>query len=125
MEYKFETLDIVVEDGVAVVKLNRPEIMNPLSQQMLGELGEAFPALRRDDDVKVVVLTGAGKAFCAGGDINDMLGGGLKLDYAAGRMLGETIQAIQAIEKPVIGAANGIAAGGGAGLLLACDVIYA
>ena len=125
MEYKFETLDVVVEDGIAVVKLNRPDKMNPLSQQMLGELGKVFVALRTDDEAKVVVLTGAGRAFCAGGDLNDMLGGGLKLDYTTGRILGQTIQAIQAIEKPVIGAANGIAAGGGAGLLLACDVIIA
>ncbi len=125
MNYNFETLDVQIENGVAVVKLNRPEKMNPLSMQMLGELGEAFATLRRDDDAKVIVLTGAGRAFSAGGDINDMLGGGLKLDYAGGRMLGQTIQAIQGIEKPVIGAVNGIAAGGGAGVLLACDVIYA
>jgi len=125
MSYNFETLDIQVENGIAVVKLNRPDKMNPLSQQMLRELGDAFPQLRVDDDVKVVVLTGAGRAFSAGGDINDMLGGGLKLDYAAGRLLGQTIQSIQAIEKPVIAAVNGIAAGGGAGVVLACDVIYA
>lgn len=125
MNYKFETLDIQIENGVAVVKLNRPDKMNPLSMQMLGELGEAFTALRKDDDAKVIVLTGAGRAFSAGGDINDMLGGGLRLDYAGGRILGQTIHAIQGIEKPVIGAVNGIAAGGGAGVLLACDVIYA
>ena len=125
MEYSFETLDIQVNEGVAVVKLNRPDKMNPLSMQMLTELGLAFPQLRVDDDVKVVVLTGAGRAFSAGGDLNDMLGGGLKLDYTAGRLLGQTIQAIQAIEKPVIAAVNGIAAGGGAGVVLACDVIYA
>ena len=124
MNYNFETLDIQVENGIAVVKLNRPDKMNPLSQQMLKELGEAFPLLRVDEDVKVVVLTGAGRAFSAGGDINDMLGGGLKLDYTAGRLLGQTIQSIQAIEKPVIAAVNGIAAGGGAGVVLACDVIY-
>ena len=125
MTYDFQTLDIQVENAVAVLKLNRPEKMNPLSLQMLSELGEAFRKLRVDDEVKVIVLTGAGKAFSAGGDINDMLGGGLKLDYTAGRLLGMTIQAIQGIEKPVIAALNGIAAGGGAGVALACDVIYA
>lgn len=125
MEYSFETLEVQIENGVAVVKLNRPDKMNPLSMQMLGELGEVFPRLRVDDEVKVIVLTGAGRAFSAGGDINDMLGGKLKLDYTAGRLLGQTIQAIQATEKPVIAAVNGIAAGGGAGVVLACDVIYA
>lgn len=125
MEYAYKTLDVQVENGVAVVKLNRPEKMNPLSMQMLAELGEVFPKLRIDEAVKVVVLTGAGRAFSAGGDINDMLGGKINLDYKAGRLLGQTIIAIQAIEKPVIAAVNGIAAGGGAGVVLACDVIYA
>lgn len=123
--YAFETLKVDVDAGVAVLSLNRPEKYNPLSMQMLAELLEAFTALRSDPEVKVVLLTGSGKAFCAGGDINDMLGGKLKLDYVAGRTLGKTIQAIQGIEKPVICALNGIAAGGGAGVALACDVIYA
>jgi len=125
MKYSYEMIDVQIDNGIAVVKLNRPDKMNPLSMQMLAELGEVFPKLRVDDEVKVVVLTGAGRAFSAGGDINDMLSGKIKLDYKAGRLLGQTIIAIQAIEKPVIGAANGIAAGGGAGVLLACDVIYA
>jgi len=64
----------------------------------------------------VVLLTGEGKAFCAGGDINDMLSGKIKLDYVGGRTLGKTIQAMVGIEKPVICAVNGIAAGGGRGL---------
>lgn len=125
MAYEFETLKVEGVEGVAVVTLNRPEKLNPLSMQMLGELLAAFTALRDDTAVKVVVLTGAGKAFSAGGDINDMLGGKLQLDYVAGRTLGKTILAIQGLEKPVICALNGIAAGGGAGLVLACDVIYA
>lgn len=125
MAYEFETLKVEVAEGIAVVTLNRPEKLNPLSMQMLGELLTAFTALRDDAAVKVVVLTGAGKAFSAGGDINDMLGGKLQLNYVAGRTLGKTILAIQGLEKPVICALNGIAAGGGAGLVLACDVIYA
>jgi 2-(1,2-epoxy-1,2-dihydrophenyl)acetyl-CoA isomerase len=125
MAYNFETLKVEIEDGVGILTLNRPDKMNPLSQQMLHELLPAFNELRDDPAVKAVVLTGAGKAFSAGGDINDMLGGGLKLDYVSGRTLGKTIEAIQGIEKPVICALNGIAAGGGAGVALACDVIYA
>jgi 2-(1,2-epoxy-1,2-dihydrophenyl)acetyl-CoA isomerase len=125
MAYNFETLKVEIEYGVGILTLNRPDKMNPLSQQMLHELLPAFNELRDDSAVKAVVLTGAGKAFSAGGDINDMLGGGLKLDYVSGRTLGKTIEAIQGIEKPVICALNGIAAGGGAGVALACDVIYA
>lgn len=125
MKYTFETLKVELEDGVAILWLNRPEKYNPLSAKMLAELFEAFTALRNDPEVKVVLLTGAGKAFCAGGDVDDMTAGKLKLDYVGGRTLGKTMQAIQGIEKPVICAVNGIVAGGGAGLVLACDVIYA
>jgi len=125
MEYTFETLKVELDDGVAILWLNRPEKYNPMSAKMLTELFEAFTALRNDPEVKVVLLTGAGKAFCAGGDVDDMAAGKLKLDYVSGRTLGKTVQSILGIEKPVICAINGIAAGGGAGLALACDVIYA
>jgi 2-(1,2-epoxy-1,2-dihydrophenyl)acetyl-CoA isomerase len=125
MAYTFNTLKVEIEDGVGVLTLNRPEKMNPLSMEMLAELLPAFNQMRDDPEVKAVVLTGAGKAFSAGGDLGDMSSGNLKLDYVGGRTLGKTIQAIQGIEKPVICAVNGIAAGGGAGVALACDVIYA
>ncbi len=125
MVYTFETIQVVLDAGVATVTLNRPDKMNALSVQMLEELRQAFGTLRVDPDARAIVLTGAGKAFCAGGDLNDMLTGQLKLDYVSGRTLGQTIQGIQGTEKPVICAVNGIAAGGGAGLVLACDVIYA
>jgi 2-(1,2-epoxy-1,2-dihydrophenyl)acetyl-CoA isomerase len=125
MAYIYKTLKVVLDEGVAILSLNRPDKFNPLSREMLGELLEAFTALRVDPEVKVVLLTGEGKAFCAGGDLNDMVGGKLNLDFTAARTLGKTILAIQGIEKPVICAVNGIAAGGGAGVALACDVIYA
>ena len=125
MAYQYETLKIEIEDCVGVLTLNRPDKMNSLSKQMLTDLPEVFAELRCDPNVHVVLVTGAGKAFCAGGDINDMLSGKLKLDYVSGLTLGKTMQAIQGIEKPVVCALNGIAAGGGAGLALACDIIYA
>jgi 2-(1,2-epoxy-1,2-dihydrophenyl)acetyl-CoA isomerase len=125
MAYKFNTIKVEIEDGVGVLTLNRPEKMNPLSMEMLAELGPAFEQMRLDPEIKAVVLTGAGKAFSAGGDLGDMSSGNLKLDFVGGRTLGKTIEAIQGIEKPVICAVNGIAAGGGAGVALACDVIYA
>lgn len=125
MGYQFETLQVEIQQRVAVVTLNRPEKLNALSMKMLAELRAVFEELRVDESVAAVVLTGAGRAFCAGGDLNDMLEGKLQLDYVAGRSLGKTIMAIQGLEKPVICALNGIAAGGGAGVALACDVIYA
>lgn len=125
MEYTFETLKVEMDDGVAILWLNRPEKYNPLNTVMLSELFEAFTALRNDPEVKVVLLTGAGKAFSAGGDVDDMASGNIKLDYVGGRTLGKTLQTITGIEKPVICAINGIVAGGGAGLALACDIIFA
>ncbi len=125
MGYQCETLQVEIQQRVAVVTLNRPEKLNALSMKMLEELRTVFEELRVDESIGAVVLTGAGRAFCAGGDLNDMLEGKLQLDYIAGRTLGKTIMAIQGLEKPVICALNGIAAGGGAGVALACDVIYA
>lgn len=125
MTTNLETLQVQIEQRVAVVTLNRPEKLNALSMKMLAELRTVFEDMRVDERVRAVVLTGAGRAFCAGGDLNDMLEGSLQLDYVAGRTLGKTIMAIQGLEKPVICALNGIAAGGGAGVALACDVIYA
>jgi len=125
MTTNLETLQVQIEQRVAVVTLNRPEKLNALSMKMLAELRTVFEDMRVDERVGAVVLTGAGRAFCAGGDLNDMLEGSLQLDYVAGRTLGKTIMAIQGLEKPVICALNGIAAGGGAGVALACDVIYA
>ncbi len=125
MTYEFKTLKIVVDEGVAVLSLNRPEKFNSLNAQMIAELREAFTALRVDPEVNVVMLTGEGKAFCAGGDVNELLDGSLELDYVGSRTLGKTIMSILGIEKPVVCAVNGIAAGGGAAVVLACDVIYA
>ena len=125
MSYEFETIDVTVDEGVAAVTLNRPDKLNPLNQKMGDGLYNAFLMLREDDNAKVVVLTGAGKAFSAGGDIDDISGGTLKADYMMGRNIGRLVQLIANIEKPVICAVNGIAAGAGAGLVLACDVIYA
>ena len=125
MPYEYEAINVTIDQGVALLTLNRPDKMNPLNQKMGDELYKAFLALREDDNANVIVITGAGKAFSAGGDIDDITGDSLKMDYMEGRNIGRLVQLIANIEKPVICAVNGIAAGAGAGLVLACDVIYA
>ena len=120
-------MDIIVktENGVATVTLNRPDKLNALSPGMYSELADTFAALNSDDAVRCVVVTGAGRAFCAGGDIGGMGGH----DVVAGRQRSQghhrMIKNLHNLEKPVIAALRGPAAGIGASIALACDLIVA
>jgi enoyl-CoA hydratase len=120
-------LDIQRDDGIAVVTLARPKAMNALSRQMRAELVRAFRALKDDDAVGVVILTGEGRAFCAGLDLKELGSAGAEED--ANRIAGDegsqVIAAMRGLGKPVIGAINGFAITGGFELALACDVLVA
>jgi enoyl-CoA hydratase len=123
----YEQLLYDVSDGVATVTLNRPEQRNALSAQMLGELVDAMERVRDDDDVRAVVLTGAGdKAFCAGADL-----GGFAADaplvakhFSSDRFL-ELFRLMPRLGKPSLCAANGHVLAGGMGLALSCDLVIA
>lgn len=114
-------------DGVGVITLDRPEVLNAFNDELGFALLEAFGTAARDDEVRCIVITGAGRAFCAGEDL-----GALAADYERGSVpdLGKTlrdrynplIRAIRAAPKPVLAAVNGVAAGAGASIALACDV---
>lgn len=104
-------------DGIATISLNRPEKLNALTRALCDELITALVAASRDDAVRVIVVTGAGRAFCAGADLT-ILGSDGDALVAAGR---EVALLIRSAPKPVIAAVNGAAAGGGANLALACD----
>ncbi len=111
--------------GVATLTLNRPDKHNAMSAQMLQELTEAAAMLGADDRVRVVVLTGAGKSFCAGGDL-DWMRAQMQADPAtrareAGK-LAHMLQALNTLPKPLIGAVQGNAFGGGVGMASVCDV---
>ena len=114
------------ESGVATITLNRPERLNAITFKVYRELTETFAALRDEKDVRVVVITGAGKAFCSGGDVHDIIGElfardmqGL-LDFT--RMTCDLVQQIRALPKPVIASLNGTTAGAGACIALAADI---
>ncbi|WP_417472521.1 crotonase/enoyl-CoA hydratase family protein [Leisingera sp.] len=122
----FETITLETDArGVCTLTLNRPDKHNAMSGQMLQELTLAAGRLAADDTVRVVVLTGAGKSFCAGGDLNWMRA---QMDADAetrgreARVLAEMLMALNTLPKPVIGAIQGNAFGGGVGMASVCDV---
>ena len=111
--------------GVATVTLNRPDKHNALSAQLIAELTDTARRLGRDPAVRVVVLTGAGKSFCAGGDLNWMkaqmaANGATRASEA--KKLAMMLQALNTMPKPLIGAVQGSALGGGIGMASVCDV---
>lgn len=115
-----------VSGGVATLTLNRPERKNPLTFDSYAELRDLFRALAYADDVKAVVITGAGENFCSGGDVHDIIGPLTKLDMpgllAFTRMTGDLVKAIRACPQPIVAAVDGICAGAGAILSLASDM---
>lgn len=118
-----EVLRIEREGPVALLTLNRPDAMNALSAALRDALGRGFRALQQDDDVRAVVLTGAGRAFCAGYDLKELSSGatGDTADSAQSDMAA----AMAAFDRPIIGAVNGHAITGGFELALACDLLIA
>jgi enoyl-CoA hydratase len=119
-------LRIEIADGVATFTLNRPDAMNALSRRLRAEIVQAFDDVARKPDVGVVILTGSGRAFCAGLDLKEL--GGESTDASEiERAVGgnDMIATIRRTPQPIIGAINGFAITGGFELALACDVLIA
>ncbi len=117
-----DVLHVEVDDPIATVVLNRPEVRNALNALLIGGLRETMASLEARDDVRVIILTGADPAFCAGLDLKDVAGGGLVNVGGAGSG-GHPIPADMA--TPVIGAINGATVTGGLELALGCDFLIA
>ena len=114
--------------GVATITLNRPEVLNSCNQAMVAELRDAFAAAATDDGTRAVLLTGAGRAFCAGQDLAEAVPPDGKPMPDIGDIVegyNELILAMRGLEKPVVCAVNGVAAGAGANIALACDFVLA
>src|SRR5437588_2454561 len=121
----YETIDFKVDGPIARITLNRPERLNSFTAHMHGELRDALGNL---GDARVVVLTGAGRGFCAGQDLNDRAvapGEAVDLGETVHTCWNPLIRALTSLPQPVIARVNGVAAGAGANIALACDIVVA
>ena len=115
-----------VQNHIATITLNRPDVLNALTLEIYAQLRDLFENLRYDDDVRVVVITGSGRAFCSGGDVHQIIGEVLDRDMRGHlefcRMTGHLVRNMRLLPKPIIAAVNGLAAGAGAVIALAADL---
>jgi enoyl-CoA hydratase/carnithine racemase len=122
----YESFIYELRDGIATVRLNDPDRLNALTFETYAELERFFAAAAQDDAVKVVVITGAGKGFCSGGSVHEIIGKLIEMKSeeleSFTRMTCNVVKNMRALKKPIIAAVNGIAAGAGAMLALASDL---
>lgn len=123
----YQTITSVTENSICTITLNRPAVFNSFNEEMSAEFIDALKKATRDEVVRVVVITGQGKAFCSGQDLKDIQSktGNRSLSDSVLRRYNPMILAIREMPKPVICKLNGVAAGAGASLALACDLIIA
>jgi 2-(1,2-epoxy-1,2-dihydrophenyl)acetyl-CoA isomerase len=123
------TILLQIRDGIARLTLNRPERLNSFNTQMHEEVRDALSQIEQDRTVRVLVLSGAGRGFCAGQDLSDpaIVSGGESVDLglAIEKYYGPLVLRLQVFKVPVLCAVNGVAAGAGANLALACDIVIA
>lgn len=125
-DYQARHFMFEASNGVATITLNRPERKNPLTFDSYAELRELFRAMTYADDIKAIVVVGAGENFCSGGDVHEIIGPLTKLDMPGlltfTRMTGDVVKAMRACPQPIIAAIDGVCAGAGSMLALASDI---
>lgn len=124
MNWDYVLLD--KKDKIGTITLNRPEKYNAFAGRMREEIKEAVEDVCRDPEISVIIITGAGKAFCSGGDLDEFVSGKTqamsKVATSERHTMYQIVLSLNAVEKPVIAAVNGAAVGGGCNLALACDI---
>ncbi|PLW92800.1 MAG: enoyl-CoA hydratase [Marinilabiliales bacterium] len=123
----FETIEFELTNGIATIWLNRPEVHNALNELMISEIIACYEEINNMADVRVVILRGRGKSFCAGADLNYMKGiaeFGFEENYQDSLRLAKCFNAIYTCKKPTIAIVHGAAIGGANGLLASCDFVY-
>lgn len=121
-----ETIKFEIKDGIGFITLNRPKVFNSFNREMALAMQEALETCEKDDSVRAIYITGEGKAFCAGQDLQEAIDeNGPGIEVIVNEHYNPIILQIREIEKPIIAAVNGVAAGAGANIALACDVVVA
>jgi 2-(1,2-epoxy-1,2-dihydrophenyl)acetyl-CoA isomerase len=123
MDYKY--LQYQIESSVAFVTLNRPNVLNSFNYEMSRELQNVLDIIENDADIRAVYLTGSGRAFCAGQDLSEAISGEYSIIEIVKGHYNPVIKKLRNISKPVVAAVNGVAAGAGANIALACDIVIA
>lgn len=122
----YETILFDVKDGIANLTLNRPDVFNAFNEQLSNDVNDALKKTSKDKSIRVLVITGAGKAFCSGQDLKAIAGSkNRSLSESLYKRYNPMIKAIRGLNIPVICKLNGVAAGAGCSLALACDMIIA
>lgn len=122
----FDIIDFKIEDGVAVITLNRPDKLNSFNQAMAYDVQNALDHSMDNPEIRCVLITGAGRGFCAGQDLEEAIApDSAKIEEHVESKYNPMVRKIRAIEKPVIAAVNGVAAGAGANLAYCCDIVLA
>lgn len=123
----FQNIEFEAKDNIGTIWLNRPDKHNAMNVEMIGEIIQCFEALNNDNDLRVIILRGRGKSFCAGADLNYMKGiaeFGYEENYQDSLKLARCFNAIYTCKKPTIAIVHGAAIGGANGLLAACDFVF-
>lgn len=121
----YEQILYATDEGVATITLNRPDKLNSFTAKMAGETLHALNAAKGDKAVRAIVITGTGRAFCAGQDLAEATAPGVRIEDVVERQYNAMVRMIRQMPKPVLCSVNGIAAGAGANLAYACDLTYA
>ena len=121
----YEKLLFAVADGVATLSLNRPDKLNSFDRQLSDELIDALDRCAADPAIRAVLLSGQGRAFCAGQDLAEAIAPGTRIEDILTTQYNPIVRRIRALKKPVVAAVNGVAAGAGANIAYACDLTLA
>ncbi|MEO7080947.1 MAG: enoyl-CoA hydratase-related protein [Flavobacteriales bacterium] len=121
----YEQIQYAVAEGVATITLNRPEKLNSFTAQMANETIHALNAAQATEAVRAIVITGEGRAFCAGQDLAEATAPGIRIEDVVEKQYNAIIRILRQMPKPVLASVNGVAAGAGANMAYACDLTFA